>query len=78
MARGRSRSWALWRVALAELCGTALLVLLSCLAGCGPSAASLPLHRALAAGFVVTLLVQVTYPSRLARSDRSFPYYDSM
>ncbi|CAB3239357.1 unnamed protein product [Arctia plantaginis] len=56
--RGARRDGALWRVALAELVGTALLVLLSCLAACAPGAAALPLHRALAAGFVVTALVQ--------------------
>lgn len=49
-----SRGQALWRVLLAEGVGAALLVLLSCL----PAAAE-PLHRALAAGAVVALLVQV-------------------
>ncbi|CAH0605011.1 unnamed protein product [Chrysodeixis includens] len=48
-----SRDQALWRVLLAEGAGAALLVLLSCL----PAAAE-PLHRALAAGAVVALLVQ--------------------
>ncbi|XP_026747734.1 aquaporin AQPcic-like isoform X2 [Trichoplusia ni] len=48
-----SRGQALWRVLLAEGAGAALLVLLSCL----PAAAE-PLHRALAAGAVVALLVQ--------------------
>lgn len=48
----------LWRAWLAELCGTTLLVLLSCLPGCAPGGAASPAHRALAAGLVVTMLVQ--------------------
>ncbi|XP_075970016.1 aquaporin-like [Anticarsia gemmatalis] len=52
------RDASLWRVCLAELCGAALLVLLSCLPGCGPAAAHSPMHRALAAGLVVVVLVQ--------------------
>ncbi|KAH9646008.1 hypothetical protein HF086_017537 [Spodoptera exigua] len=48
----------LWRVALAECAGTALLVLLTCAATCAPSAAASPLQRSIASGFVVALLVQ--------------------
>ncbi|CAK1581419.1 unnamed protein product [Parnassius mnemosyne] len=45
----------LWREVAAEVCGTALLVLLTCLSSC---AAEPPLHTALAAGLVVATLVQ--------------------
>lgn len=56
---GSDRRSELLRVAGAELCGTALLVLLTCLPGCGTTAggASL-LQRALSGGLVVTLVVQ--------------------
>ncbi|KAL0894316.1 hypothetical protein ABMA27_014313 [Loxostege sticticalis] len=50
-------SSSVWQMAAAEALGTALLVLLSCLAACSAPAAPL-LHRALAGGLVVTLLVQ--------------------
>ncbi|KAJ8725975.1 hypothetical protein PYW08_004158 [Mythimna loreyi] len=48
----------LWRVALGEATGAALLVLLTCAAVCAPSAADSLLQRTVASGLVVTLLVQ--------------------
>ncbi|XP_026489924.2 aquaporin AQPAn.G-like isoform X1 [Vanessa tameamea] len=49
----------LWRVAAAEACGTALLVLLSCMPGCAADAAhSSLLQRSLTAGLLVALIVQ--------------------
>ncbi|XP_052737858.1 aquaporin AQPAn.G-like [Bicyclus anynana] len=48
---------ALWRVAAAEACGTALLVALTCLPGCAARALA-PAERALAGGLAVAALVQ--------------------
>ncbi|XP_028157512.1 aquaporin-like [Ostrinia furnacalis] len=54
-AREAARGDEAWRVLAAEALGTALLVALSCLPACAPAP---PLQRALAAGLVVTVLVQ--------------------
>lgn len=55
---GRRFEASLSRVVLAELFGSALLVLLTCLPLCAEAAPASPLFRALASGLVVAALVQ--------------------
>ncbi|XP_059045222.1 aquaporin AQPcic-like, partial [Achroia grisella] len=47
-----------WRALAAELVGTCLLLFLTCLSNCGEPAPS-PLYKAIAAGFIVAMIVQI-------------------